>query len=317
MQNSELFGDGNPSIVERLGERHKRIITANLDAFDGASVLDLASNNGRWSYAALNAGAAKVTSIEGRAERVEMAQGIFRQLGLANRVDCHTGDMFRWLWAHENDRFDTVLCLGVYYHITDHYGFLKQIARTQPKTIIIDSGFVRSFRNGVFIMTENPRQHKNALPTHKGQVQEFAGSVSLGMMIQMAWNLGYNCRPVVWDPKEVDAPLTVIDYLTGIRFTLRLDKMEGFRDADWQSHWRDALGRLSPDFVHLVDPTLHDVVAESVTRSPRKLIQNDCTIMELPEDQAAQTSTARGKTAYLIKSLRRFASRARSFARRQ
>ena len=41
---------------DRLNSRYRAIISANKSLFDGARVLDLASHDGRWSYAALDAG---------------------------------------------------------------------------------------------------------------------------------------------------------------------------------------------------------------------------------------------------------------------
>lgn len=287
MEQANLFSDGNPRIELRLGERHKRIIDANQDAFEGASVLDIASNNGRWSYAALSAGARHVTSIEGRQDRVDEALASFETLGLSDKVDCNVGDMFEWLWVNSSNQFDTVLCLGVYYHITDHYGLLKQIVRTQPKTIIIDSGFVRSFRNAVYIKTEDPSQHKNALPVHQGQAMEFVGSVTLGMMIQMAWNLGYSCRPVVWDPEVIENRAAVSDYMQGARYTLRLDKMDGFRDDDWAKYWTEALTKLSPKYKLMFDPAKHDRIAEQPNITKRSLVHSDCSIMDIVDAQPA------------------------------
>ena len=37
---------------ERLDARYEAIVTPNKDAFTGARVLDLASHDGRWSFAA-------------------------------------------------------------------------------------------------------------------------------------------------------------------------------------------------------------------------------------------------------------------------
>ena len=72
--NFNIFDDGNEDNAFRLQERCTRIINSNLDAIKGKSVLDIAANNGRWSYAALAHGAKKLVSIEGRKERVDDAK---------------------------------------------------------------------------------------------------------------------------------------------------------------------------------------------------------------------------------------------------
>src|SRR5215469_18424573 len=54
----------------RLNLRYEAIFGENRDIFAGASVLDLASHDGRWSLAALATGARSVIGIEARPELV-------------------------------------------------------------------------------------------------------------------------------------------------------------------------------------------------------------------------------------------------------
>jgi protein-L-isoaspartate O-methyltransferase len=66
----------------RLNLRHQAMFGDNLDIFDGASVLDIASHDGRWSFAALQAGAASVVGVEGRRELVDHATQNFEHYGV-------------------------------------------------------------------------------------------------------------------------------------------------------------------------------------------------------------------------------------------
>jgi len=50
----------------RFQQRWRMIIDPNGDLFQGARVLDIASHDGRWSFAALKAGAEFVEGVEGR-----------------------------------------------------------------------------------------------------------------------------------------------------------------------------------------------------------------------------------------------------------
>ena len=52
----------------RMEYRHAALIAANRERIAGLRVLDLASHDGRWSFAALQAGATRVTGIEARPE---------------------------------------------------------------------------------------------------------------------------------------------------------------------------------------------------------------------------------------------------------
>ena len=268
MQQFEIFSDGNNELLDRLIERHRRIIDSNLDAIKNRTILDLAANNGRWSYAAIAAGANKVISIEGREQKVNDAKKAFEKLAISDRVDLNTGDMYLWLNKNSKLKVNTVFCLGIFYHVMDHYMLLKQISNISPEAIIIDSGFVRSFRNSVHIQTENPNKHLNTLQVYEGQQKEIVGFVSLGLMIQMAWNLGYSCRPIVWDPKEINNRNCVHDYLMGRRFTLRLNRTSKFEDPNWKDKWRDALTTLDPKFVGLFDRETHDALTDDRVRRP-------------------------------------------------
>jgi hypothetical protein len=264
----ELFSDGQQRFEDRLNERHKRIIDANIDAIADKTVIDLAASNGRWSYAAIRAGAKNVLSIEGRPDRADQAREYFDQLGVADRIDADTGDMYAWLQSKSKVDVDTVFCLGIFYHVMDHYMLIRLIADLRPRSIIIDSGFVRSFRNSVRIISENPNLYSNALSVHDGQSKEVVGVVSLGLMIQMAWNIGYNCRPVLWDTADIQNKTCVHDYITGRRFTLRLDKIEGNHDPEWKEHWTQALTALDPRFAGMLDKEFHDDLVDDTVKHP-------------------------------------------------
>ena len=93
-------------------------------------------------------------SIEGR-KAGGRRKKFLDELGYAGRYQAHAGDMFDFLYDYKSEKFDTVLCLGIYYHVMDHSHLLVD-CRMRPETIIIDSGFVRSFRNTVHVQTEDP-----------------------------------------------------------------------------------------------------------------------------------------------------------------
>ncbi|MEQ8266827.1 MAG: class I SAM-dependent methyltransferase [Parvibaculum sp.] len=249
--------------ASRLEARHRHVIDANIDHIRGKSVVDLACNNGRWSYAAAAAGASRVMGVEGRPEKVEEARALVEKLGVSDRVSFDVGDMYDWLYEFDGEA-DTVLCLGVYYHIMDHYHLLRLIARHRPACIIIDSGFVRSFRPMVHVKTENPSLHSSALPAFANQASEIVGLVSLGLMNQMAWNCGYRCEPVVWDKKKIADRQPVKDYMSGRRFTLRLTKDETLQgyDRQWKERWRPALVALGNGYEALLDPATAERVED-------------------------------------------------------
>ena len=243
-----------------------RIIGANLDALEGKKVLDLACFNGRWSFAAIKAGASFVTGVEGRESSVALGREIFEKQGVSTNHELICSDIFDYLSSAKPGQFDTIFCLGVFYHIMDHYMLLRLMTALKPQTIIIDSGFVRSFRNYMHVQSEPPKLSKNALPKFGGQTAELVGIISLGLMIQMAWNVGYKCRPVVWNRAEIEDPQCVKDYMAGKRFTLRLGPMDGHTDSEWQGPWSEALSALKPNFAKLLNAETHDAVMDERCR---------------------------------------------------
>lgn len=70
----------------RLNLRHEAIFTENADLLSGARVLDIASHDGRWSMAALQAGAAHVTGVEARPDLVAHATTTLRDNPGADQV---------------------------------------------------------------------------------------------------------------------------------------------------------------------------------------------------------------------------------------
>src|SRR4249920_3533467 len=88
---AEGFFDSYPRFLEtsktgadrdRLNGRHRAIIEFNRDIIRGSRLLDIASHDGRWSFAALKAGAEHSTGIEGRADLVSRANDTFKSNGI-------------------------------------------------------------------------------------------------------------------------------------------------------------------------------------------------------------------------------------------
>jgi len=114
MMNFGVFSDNNKENENRLRERFKHIITKNLDVIKGKRILDIAANNGRWTYAALASAASHVTSIEGRQDRIEDAVKFMNELGFnSNQYKTYCGDMYDFLYDHKDDlKIDTVFLLA-------------------------------------------------------------------------------------------------------------------------------------------------------------------------------------------------------------
>jgi hypothetical protein len=127
-------------VPDRLNARHLAIVKRNASWLAGARVLDIASHDGRWTFAALKAGASHVIGIEPRQELIDSARETFSEYGIA--------DGTHELWnsgvmeAIDGVRVDTVLCLGFYYHTRYHIDLLDRIERTGARLVVIDTEIV-------------------------------------------------------------------------------------------------------------------------------------------------------------------------------
>jgi hypothetical protein len=123
----------------RLNLRYEAIFGENRDIFAGASVIDIASHDGRWSLAALATGARSVIGIEPRPELVAAATENLAEYGYgADSARFITGDAHEVLKT-QDFQADVVLCLGFLYHTLRYNELLDGIRRTNARHLIIDT----------------------------------------------------------------------------------------------------------------------------------------------------------------------------------
>ena len=191
------------------------IVTRNAALFRGKRVLDLASHDGRWSWAALNAGATHVTGVEGRNELVDKSHSNFEQLSL--RRNCYEficADVFDFLTnaAGKAQKWDTVLCLGLFYHVMDHYRLLKLMTDTTSDGLIMDTGLVDSSKPFIRLINEDNENYLHALPSLKGQQVEVVGYPSRAALQMMANSLGWNIEFLKWRKRDFTDLSCLDDY---------------------------------------------------------------------------------------------------------
>ncbi len=146
-----MFFDAHPRFFDtssvlalrgRLNLRYEAIFAENRDIFEGARVLDLASHDGRWSFAALRTGAAHVTGIEARKEAVDNATTNLAYYGVEpERYQFVHGDIFDTLMREKFD-VDVILCLGYLYHTYRHTELFYRLRQINPKYLVVDTQVV-------------------------------------------------------------------------------------------------------------------------------------------------------------------------------
>jgi 16S rRNA G966 N2-methylase RsmD len=211
----------------RLNLRYEAIFGENRDIFEGASVLDLASHDGRWSLAALATGARSVIGIEARPELVKAATENLGQYGYrADRVRFVIGDVHQVLNTQDFEA-DVVLCLGFLYHTLRYNELLGGIRRTNARYLIIDtfSPYMLGLVPNVNVITEYAdEQGSAAADTYTHGTSVLVGRPNLAAIRTMLGAYGYRVERLSdWAGLLRDNPSTEDfgDYANGKRITVR------------------------------------------------------------------------------------------------
>lgn len=173
----------------RLNWRCEILLARNQEAIAGKRILDLASHDGRFSYACLKLGAQHVTGVEGRHYLVESARE--NLTGLGYTPECFSfiqGDVFDYLHNVKSNEFDTVLCFGFFYHTVKQTELLENIQRSQAIYFILDTHIARGtfdVRPLRFRYTE-----QGAYPTTRvSLINNLNPMVKVGQLIRVAATL--------------------------------------------------------------------------------------------------------------------------------
>jgi predicted nicotinamide N-methyase len=149
----------------RLNLRYEAIFAENRDIFDGATVLDIASHDGRWSLAALECGARSVIGIEPKTDLVQNAVESLAHYGYGpDRATFIAGDVFDVFDKQDFD-VDVVLCLGFLYHTLRYNELLHGIKAAKPRHVIIDT-VARPMMKGkasIYVREERVSREGNAV----------------------------------------------------------------------------------------------------------------------------------------------------------
>lgn len=179
---------------DRLNLRHEAIIQRIAPQLQGARVLDIASHDGRWSFAALEAGAREVTGVEVRPELSAAAQANIE----SDRFRAITGDVFTRRDVFR-ERFDVVLCLGFLYHTTRHEEIFDLIALTGAATVVIDTRLTPG--DGTFVQIRKERADHPANGMAERGVRDsmiLHGWPTRGAVAFMLDHFGYRVEQVDW-----------------------------------------------------------------------------------------------------------------------
>jgi SAM-dependent methyltransferase len=216
-----MFGPGTPYSdytgpqLNRLNERYKRIVTMNIGHIAGKRVLDLAAHDGRWSWAALKSGASYVEGVEGRPELVAFANKALSAFP-SEAFRFSQGDIFDYLEKlkqTEVNRLDTILCLGIIYHINEHFRLLQLMAALKPGAIILDGALVCSDEPKITFKPEATASKLNAIPGETQSDYALVGTMSRGLLNQWCRLNGWSLTYIPWRREDIADAAGLRDYL--------------------------------------------------------------------------------------------------------
>lgn len=190
----------------RFQQRWSMVVDKNRALFHDARVLDLAAHDGRWSFAALKAGASYVEGVEGRAELVEGAKANFRHYGVSDAAyafEC--ADVVAYLERASLRRFDLVLNLGFLYHTMKHMQVIEGMARTGAQRFIIDTSLAKADGAQIHLLKEDADDFRNAVRTDPDRSKNVVvGAPTKDAVALMLDDVGYDCTELDWFSQVTD-----------------------------------------------------------------------------------------------------------------
>lgn len=207
-----------------LNLRHKAIIEANVGVLKDARVLDIASHDGRWSFAAMKAGATHVTGVEAREHLVAHAHSTFTEYRADPATyDLVNADVFAYL-AQRPPQVDVVLCLGFLYHTLRYPELFHGIRATGAPYLVVDTMVTKSKAAVISVIADKTHVEANAVADqYSPGKRALAGFPSASALDTMLGTYGYKLESRFdWDQIIPQRPQRgpVRDYANGKRITV-------------------------------------------------------------------------------------------------
>jgi SAM-dependent methyltransferase len=205
----------------RLNNRYKALIEKNKELIKDQRILDLASHDGRWSFAALKNGAKQVRGIEARQHLVKNTITNMKKYAIPeNKYNFILGDIFDEIIKIKRNSIDTVFCFGFFYHTIHHMDLLLKIKRLNPKYLIIDTRISKSPLPVIRIGMEKTGGDGQAIGNSFNNNQVVVGHPSRSSLEMMLKSIGFSFSYYDWNAMNIKDWSTLEDYKNGIRVTL-------------------------------------------------------------------------------------------------
>jgi SAM-dependent methyltransferase len=212
----------------RLDARWRAIIGWNAAVLTGRRVLDLGCHDGRWSFAALEAGASHVIGVEARAHLAKKAAENFSYFDVAaGAYDIVTGDAVETLRGMKIGSIDILMCLGFFYHTLEHMRLLLEARRLGAEYIIIDTSISAAKEPIIALAFEATEDTRNAVDYGlTGNNKALVGAPSRSGLLAMLDYAGYQADFFDWQNNAVGDWTDLPDYAAHLRVTVRAQRQK-------------------------------------------------------------------------------------------
>ncbi len=211
------FGAG----PNRLNNRYVALIENNKEIISGSSILDIASHDGRWSFAAIKNGANFCLGIEGRAHLIENANKNFQKYEIpTEKYSFKLGDIHEEIKKLPSNKFDVVFCFGFFYHTCYHLLLLSEIKRLNPKYLILDTAIVPDDKPIIQLVSNDPKKEGAAINTRPGEDWVLEGRPSKTGLEMLLNYFGLEYSYFNWRDLGIKDWTGIEDYENNVRLTL-------------------------------------------------------------------------------------------------
>ena len=244
---SNHFFDSFPQFYEtsktspfpnRLNNRYLALIDSNKEIISNSSILDIASHDGRWSYAALKNGASKVIGIEAKENLVKNSQKNMDLYRIPKeKYHFITGNIFNEIQKIQPKTIDVVFCFGIFYHIMNHMLLLEEIKKLQPKYLILDTSVNHSTQPGILLEKEDSKNEAAGIRSEfSSDSKIIVGYPSKSALELMLKSLGFEFRYYHWHDMGITNWEHIMDYKNNERISLVAQNLtDSVKTTEWES----------------------------------------------------------------------------------
>ena len=216
--------DAGTPAHKRLRHRYEAIIASNRALFKNARVLEIGSGAGRWSLAALDAGATHVLGLEPRRKAVEAARKAMTEDDA--KADAYefvdNPDIFAELATLRPGAFDVALCTS-FSGLSDPYLCFSHLKRLRLKHAILDTDIIDVEEAVARFELKRPEEPAaNGASRAPGSI---AAVPSHELIRLLSDQFGFRLHSIGWHDLGITDWTGVHDYERGRRRTYVLDQI--------------------------------------------------------------------------------------------